>query len=125
MKTTERLTKQEFELALKGFIGTQQYWPHQFPGSKILRLTDGCRFVREEAEATWLFNAIASLQSDHRIQPHPFQMWQLKRWEDRWVLECRRDDGEHVVTKISNFDFPLHTFEVWVVDNVALLPSEY
>ena len=125
MKTTERLTKQEFELALKGFIGTQQYWPHQFPGSKTLRLTDGCRFVREEAEATWLFNAIASLQSDERIQPHPFQMWQLKKWEDRWVLEFRREDGEHVLSKISNSDFPLDHIELWVLDGIALLPSEY
>jgi hypothetical protein len=125
MKTTERLTKQEFELGLKQFIGTQQYWEHKFSGSKTLRLTDGCRFVREEAEATWLFNAIATLQSDERIQLHPFQIWLLKRWEGRWRLECRRDDGEHVLTKISNTDFPLDHFEVWVVDNVALLPSEY
>ena len=73
MKTTERLTKQEFELGLKQFSGTQQYWEHKFPGSKTLRLTDGCRFVREEAEARWLFNAIASLQSDLRIPGTPYQ----------------------------------------------------
>jgi hypothetical protein len=125
MKTTERLTKQEFELGLKQFIGTQQYWEHKFPGSTILRLTDGCRFIREEAEATWLFDAIATLQSDQRIQPQSFQMWQLKRWEGRWRLECRADDGEHVLTKISNSDFPLHHIELWVLDGIALLPSEY
>ena len=125
MKTTDKLTKAEFELALKRFTGTTQYWQHKFPGSKTLRLTDDCRFVREEAEARWLFNAIASLQSDQSIQLHPFQMWQLKRWEGRWVLECRCDDGDTVLTQRSNKEFPLHNFEVWVVDNIALLPSEY
>ncbi len=125
MKTTERLTKQEFELGLKQFTGRTQYHKHLYPGAITLMLTCGCQFVKVEAEATWLFNAIASLQSDQRIQPHPFQIWQLNKWEGRWLLECRRDDGEHVLSKISNTDFPLDHIELWVLDGIALLPSEY
>ena len=119
------VTKQEFELGLKQFSGTTKYHKHLYPGAITLMLTDGCQFVKVEAEATWLFNAIASLQSDQRIQPHLFQMWQLKRWQGRWVLECRIESGEHVLTKISNSDFPLDNIELWVLDGIALLPSEY
>ena len=126
MKTTDKLTKENFELGLKQFIGTQQYWEHKLPGAFLLRLTDGCNFVRQEAGAYWLFDMIASYQYDRRISLHPFQIWQLKRMDDYWSLECRRDDGEHMLTTRINYsDFPIDHIEIWVLDGIALLPSEY
>jgi hypothetical protein len=126
MKTTDKLTGQEFELGLKQFFGTTQYWEHFIPGAFRLRLTDGCNFVRQEAGAFWLFDMIASYQYDERIKLYPFQIWQLTRKEDHWSLECRRDDGQHMLTsRISYSDFPIDHIEIWVLDGIALLPSEY
>ena len=126
MKTTDKLTKQEFELGLKQFISTTQYWEHSIPGSFRLRLTDGCNFVRQEASAFWLFDMIASYQYDKRVKLNPFQIWQLTRKEDHWSLECRVDDGQHMLThRISYSDFPIDHIEIWVLDGIALLPSEY
>ena len=126
MKTTDKLTGQEFELGLKHFIGTQQYWEHFIPGSFRLRLTDGCNFVRQEAGAFWLFDMIASYQHDDRINLNPFQIWQLSKKEDYWSLECRGDNGQHMLTaRIGFSDFPIDHIEIWVLDGIALLPSEY
>ena len=126
MKTTDKLTSQEFALGLKQFIGTTQYWEHFIPGSFRLRLTDGCNFVRQEAGAFWLFDMIASYQHDARISLYPFQIWQLKRLEDQWILECTKDTGQHMLThRISFSDFPIDHIEIWVLDGIALLPSEY
>ncbi len=126
MKTTEKLTKEDLALGLKQFIGTTQYWDHFIPGSFRLRLTDGCNFVRQEAGANWLFDMIASYQYDDRINLYLFQIWQLKRKEDHWSLECRGDDGQHMLTsRIGYSDFPIDHIEIWVLDGIALLPSEY
>ena len=113
MRTTEKLTKEEFALGLKKFIGTEQYWDHKLLGAFTLRLTDGCNYVRVEAEARWLFDTIASLQFDHRIQLHPFQRWQLKKLEDSWSLECIQDDGGQMLIKTIEYsDFPIDQIRV-------------
>ena len=126
MKTTEKLSREEFELGLKQFIGTQNYWEHNVPGAFTLILTDGANYIRQEAQAYWLFDLIATFQFDDRIQLHPFQMWQLKKLDEFWILECTRDDGEHMLTKIIDYsDFPIDLIDIWVFDGVALLPSEY
>ena len=126
MKTTEKLTKEDFALGLKQFIGTEQYWEHKLPGAFLLRLTDGCNFVRTEAEARWLFDIIASGQYSSRISLHPFQIWNLNKKDDHWLLECRSDDGIQMHSRrIEYSDFPIDHIEIWVLDGIALLPSEY
>jgi len=126
MKTTDKLTKEEFTLGLKQFIGTQYYWEHFIPGALRLKLTDGCNFVRQEASAFWLFDMIASYQYDDRINLYPFQIWQLTQKEDHWLLECRGDEGQSMLThRLDYSDFPIDHIEIWVLDGVALLPSGY
>ena len=126
METKEKLTKEDFELGLKQFTGTKQYWHHDVPGACKLRLTDGCNFVREEAKARWLFDILSHLQFDKRIGPHFSQHWTLKKLDTNWVLECRNAQGELMAArKIDSTDFPLEKIDIWLYGGIALLPSEY
>lgn len=136
METT-KLTKSEFELGLKQFTGTTSYHEHRCPGAKTLKLTDGCQFVKVEAEAGWLFDIIADLQYHQLIQLYPFQMWRLSKENDNyWRLECRKDEEWlfkgirskgtiMLATGASNKEFPLDNLEIWNISGTCLLPSEY
>jgi hypothetical protein len=126
MKAAEKLTKEEFELGLKQFIGTSQYWKHECPGSKTLLLTDGCNYVRQEGDARWLFDMLAVLQKERIVYLQRVQHWQLTRLYIGWVLELRGYDGQTLLPmRIDNSDFPIDELDIWICDGVALLPSEY
>ena len=128
METTNiKITKEEFQRILRGFHGTEEYHRHVLPNGMSLLLTDGLEFVRENSGegAYWLFDLILSWQL--KLRKHRFQVWSLKRQDDdTWYIEC--SDGNHnfiVGQEIKYCDFPLEKFEFWVIDGVALLPSEY
>jgi hypothetical protein len=44
-----------------------------------------------------------------------------------WRLTCREDTGNKplISQSIEFSDFPLEYIKIWVIDKVALLPSEY
>jgi hypothetical protein len=114
---------------LKEFRGTELYHKHLFPGKSPILLTDGCAFVRDKCQAFWLFDAILSYQTDKRLKDVPFQIWELKnQMKDLfWLLSRRADSGEKPILtqRIEFSDFPLDSIKIWVIDKVALLPSEY
>lgn len=114
---------------LKQFHGTSEYHKHLFPGKSPMILTDGCKYVRDACKAYWLFDAILSYQCDKILQHVNFQIWELKqlRKDLSWQLTCREDTGKKpLITQSIEFsDFPLDYIKIWVIDNVALLPSEY
>lgn len=120
-------TDQRFLRTLKGFHGTSQYHRHQQADGQFLLLTDGCEYVRQNAGdfACWLFNHILSFQ--RLLKKHRFQVWRLNKQEDNsWFLECQDGNEVFLVGKeIEFFEFPADHFELWVVDGVALLPTEY
>jgi hypothetical protein len=127
METVVNPKKTEFESILKNFHGTKQYHRHRLPNGMFLLLTDGCNFVREHSGegASWLFDLVLSWQL--KLRKIRFQVWKLqKQTNGTWYIEC--SDGNHnfiVGQEIGFSDFPLDSFEFWVVDGVALLPSEY
>lgn len=127
METDIKLSKQEFQRAINGFTGTGQYHRHIIPGGQVLLLTDGCHFVREHAGqgASWLFDLILSYQ--FKLRKHRFQVWTLQKQQDQsWHISCSDGNYNYIIgQEIAYSDFPLETFELWVVDSVALLPSEY
>jgi hypothetical protein len=114
---------------LKEFRGTEQYHKHLFPGKSPIILTDGCAFVREKCQAYWLFDAILSYQLDKRLKNVPFQIWELKQqmMDLSWLLTCQEDSGKKplLTQRLEFSDFPLDSIRIWVIDGVALLPSEY
>jgi hypothetical protein len=119
----------EIKTDLSQFRGTTIYYKHLFPGKSPLLITEGCDYVRQKCNAHWLFDAILSYQSDVRLKNMGFQIWELEQQKSNlsWLLTCREDQGKPPVIKqqIEFSDFPLECLKIWVIDNVALLPSEY
>ena len=58
----------EIREELKQYNGTTEYYKHLFPGKSPIILTDGCKFIRDECKAYWLFDAILSYQQDQRLK---------------------------------------------------------
>ena len=114
---------------LKQFRGTTEYHKHLFPGKSPILLTDGCKYIRDECKAYWLFDAILSYQCDKILQGINFQIWELNRLklDLTWQLTCREDTGKKPLIRqsIEYSDFPMDYVKIWVIDKIALLPSEY
>jgi len=114
---------------LKQFHGTSEYHKHLFPGKSPILLTDGCKYVRDVCKANWLFDAILSYQFEQILKGVSFQVWELKQLKKdlTWQLTCREDRNKKplITQSIEYSDFPLEYIKIWVIDKVALLPSEY
>jgi hypothetical protein len=114
---------------LKEFHGTRSYKKHLFPGKSPILITDGCDFVREQMNAYWLLDAILSYQDEKVLRDVKFQIWELRqqRKDLSWLLTCREDsDKKPLIAQVIEFsDFPISEIKIWVIDKVALLPSEY
>jgi hypothetical protein len=114
---------------LSQFHGTAEYHKHLFPGKSPLLLTDGCKYVRDACNAHWLFDSILSYQCEKVLRDLNFQIWELKQLKKdfTWVLTCREDTGRRplISQSIEFSDFSLDYIKIWVIDKVALLPSEY
>jgi hypothetical protein len=119
----------EITRALREFRGTEKYHKHLFPGKSPIILTDGCNFVREHMNAYWLFDAILSYQCEKILRDVNFQIWELRqqRKDLSWLLSCRSDsDKKPLITQVIEFsDFKIEEIKIWLIGNVALLPSEY
>lgn len=127
METAMKISLKEFKEVLAGFTGTEHYYLHHIGNNVTMKLTDGCQFIRQYSGggAYWLFDIILSWQL--KLQNFPFQIWKLMKQSDgTWVM-CCTDGNEHVLAyqEIGYSDFPIDTFETWLVDGVCLLPSEY
>src|SRR5450759_5347845 len=114
---------------LKMFRGTSDYHKHLFPGKSPILITDGCKYVRDECKVYWLFDAILRYQCEKILRDIKFQVWELKRLKVdlSWQLTCREDTGTKPLIRqtIEFSDFPLDYIKIWLIDKVALLPSEY
>ena len=123
---TDEISAVDFKANLAEFKGTFQYHTHRI-GKLCINLTDGCDYVRTEAQAYWLFDAILSHQVTNIISKHSFQVWRLKQQESKtWKLSC--EDGNKkvlIVQDIEYSDFPIPEITIWLVDGVAMLPTEY
>ena len=127
METSVKITKEEFNRSLSGFHGTENYYEHRLHNGLSMNLTDGCDFVRANAAngAYWLFDLILSWQN--KLKGETFQVWKLEKQPDEtWTIECRDGNNNFLAAQeIPYSDFPLDKFEVWLIDQVCLLPSEY
>ena len=123
------MTDNDIREELKLFHGTSEYHKHLYPGKSPIILTDGCKFIRDQCKAYWLFDAILSYQCDYRLSGINFQIWELRQQKKdlTWLLTCREDKGKRILINqsIEYSDFPLDHIKLWVIDKVALLPSEY
>jgi len=114
-------TVAEIETNMANAIGTEGYIKHMFG----LLFTDGVNQLREDADAFWLVDAIASYQSEQKNVE--FQVWELKVKDNKGVLTMKEDTDcpELVRQEFDYTDFPLSEVKFYVQNNVLLLPSEY
>jgi hypothetical protein len=119
----------DIQTTLQQFHGTCEYYKHLFPGKSPLLITEGCKYVRDKCNAYWLFDTILSYQADLYKRNIKFQIWELKqiRLDLTWLLTCKEDTQKKTVVRqsIEFSDFPIDYIKIWVIDTVALLPSEY
>ncbi len=111
------------EEELLQFIGTTQYHRSTFG---TLNITDGVHYLTEKATCFWLIDLIESFQP--KLRGIDFQIWGIKVDEDKTaVIYCKEDSNKKpvVLKKIGFTDFPLKNSELYCVDNVVLLKTEY
>ena len=120
---------------LQQFTGTENYYKHWLG----FKFTDGVNYLADKAGAFWLLDVIASWQPEikKRYSANPdfysFQVWTLRRsvdttshWNGSWVARCEDGNGQYICSQdIPHSDFPLDSAEVWFINGVMLLPSEY
>jgi len=112
------LTAEQIELSLSGFIGTEAY--HRFNAlcPKVV-LTDGAKYLADQAEAYWLMDIIGSVYTAHQNRK--------QFWEDGFSIWTLSVDGSHAVVKATDgndnliysqdipfTNFPLPEFTLYV-----------
>ena len=126
-------TVAEIQSNITQSIGTTRYIKHFF--NKNLVFTDGVNQLRQDADAFWLVDAIASYK-----RTELFQVWELIVNADKSaVLTMKEDSNTPVLVKqeIPYTDFPLEkikffvqeggygTAENWTKCLVLMLTNEY
>lgn len=113
------------EADLRHFTGSEEYFEHW---SRWLHYTEGVRFVCDRAGAYWLVDAIASYRQHPLARQEPFQCWKLTRTTGTAaVLEMNDGNSERAIIRqqIEYTDFPLPEIEMYLVDGILMLTSEY
>ena len=108
---------------LEQFIGTTRYYTSTFGG---LLLTEGIQYLRERLNCYWLVDVVESYQPMPRNET--FQVWSIDVRQDRSaVVEMKQDTGlEPLVSQeIGYTDFKLSRYELFCIDGIVLLKSEY
>jgi hypothetical protein len=120
---------QELKDGLAQFYGTEQYhqWSALYPH---FYLTDGAKYLADNAECYWLMDIIGSWQSKPWVRQEFFQVWKLKKVSGGWLVECEDGDYHTIASqRVELSDFPLEFMRVYAiytgVDLVILLPGEY
>ena len=111
------------EEELSQFIGTTKYHPSTFG---TLKLTDGVDYLREKTNCYWFIDIIESYQ--YTLKDVSFQIWGIKFNEDKTAMVyCKEDSDKEpiVIQDLTYTDFPLDKFELYCIDGVVLLKSEY
>lgn len=112
--------------SLSQFTGTECYYYQ--PPFKSMKYTEGVKYLAQEGGAYWLLTEITIAQRLPQVKKEPFQVWSLRKiiGTNAAHLTCEDGNGKQVYVKgIDYTDFPLDEVDIWCVDNVMLLPSEY
>lgn len=121
------MTPEELQSNLRQFTGTESYhkWNVFF---RNFVLTDGAKYLAEEAGAYWLCDAIASHYGSYKNED--FVVAKLEHGIEWWKLTLEDGNDKVLATQAIEYsDFPLDEIELYVIPQdglrVILLPSEY
>ena len=122
-----------FHREMSMFTGTEAY--HRWtPLSKGV-LTDGCKYVAEQLQAHWLFDAIASHIDFGDLPDLDMYFSTFTMDGDSGKLSIEDGNGKVVATQSFEYtSFPLEQIKIWSASTdtkergpffVHMLPSEY
>ena len=118
----------KFKQDVSQFTGSLNH--HRFSALSKSALTDGAKFVADELQAYWLFDAIASHIDYGMTEPHDMYFSTLDVHDGSAKLVI--DDGDGNVLASQDFDytdFPVDKIEIWSAKadgyHVHYLPSEH
>jgi len=112
------------EVNLDQFTGTENYYIH-FTG---LKYTDGIKYLADKTNCYWFIDIVASYQKEEKVKNCHFQIWLLRVFKDHTAVVSMVEDTNTpviVFQEIEYADFSLGEIEVYCIDNVMLLKSEY
>jgi hypothetical protein len=113
-------TREEILDTLPYFSGTTQWFRH--PIGFIY--TDGVMYVAESCQSFWLLDLVGSVQ--YLLKDEPFQVIKLTVKDDQGMVVIEDGNDRQVYKQEIEFtDFPLDSIELWLVEGVLMLPSEY
>jgi hypothetical protein len=111
---------------LRQFTGSENWYRHALVRSVLF--TDGAKYVADSAGAYWLLDEIAFAQKgEPAVTAEEFQLWKLTVKPDATgTLVCEDGNSHAVFTKELDYtDFPAEGVELYFVNNVIHLPTEY
>lgn len=127
MTVTDIISKKELDDRLSDFkTDSTQVYVHRISDSWKMLLSEGCFFVREAADAYWLFDLILSYQSSSALIGILQQRWTVKRLtKGQLQIVCVDRKGRFNVTTIEKRNFVLDNLTIYVTGNYARLKSEF
>ena len=127
---TEKIkTAQHLYEALAGNIGTQCYYI--LPHAARLKYTDGVKEMASLLGAYWLIELIGiHLDGIYAQYPHlrGFAIVRVKSYRNAGVVDILSDNGDEnkeISYPLEYTDFPEGEFEMYLINGVLLLKSEY
>lgn len=124
MEQADPLTPAQIAYQLQGFTGSECFY-RMYPNVVI---TEGVKFLCENAKCFWLIDAIYSYQTLKQVAQEPFQVIDLAvELEKHTGLIVVTDGNEVELTRqsLEYTDFPLAKIRLYYTDQTVLLPREY
>jgi len=124
MENETKKTAGEIQNSLAQFTGTQHHYKHLFG----LTLTDGTKYVAEVCQAYWLMDIVASyLPKVEKTGNQDFALVRLTVKDGKATFTMRADSGEKafITQQIDYTDFPLGEIEMYLINRVLILKTEY
>lgn len=126
MEIKEKINSEELSDRLSDFKSSEQTYLHRISDNWNLRLSEGCFFVREAADAYWLFDLILSYQSSSALIGVNMQSWSIRKVQKgRLQIVCRDRKGDVLIGKVMKQRFSLDDLTIIVMGNYARLKSEF
>lgn len=125
MAVAEQTKAEQLEQELRQFIGTENYYKLAFG-----KITDGAKYLADAAGAYWLVDDICIHNAFTRTLKanRDFQVWTLTKNKTGRGAKLVAEDGNKTKlfsTRIPFTDFPLDSIQLYFINGVVLLPSEY
>jgi hypothetical protein len=113
---------------LKELKRAKSFHKFLYPGKSPILISTGCKFLLENCDSSFLFDAILKSQELKILKDVKFQSWSLRQVKNdmSWNLSCSTncDKKPLIIQSIPVKDFPIPELTIWVIQNVALLRQE-